>query len=85
MCIGSVWDLNPRPAGISSVAYGEVDSFASSAIATPRAPRKAKAPHANGIAVPLATVKMGAVTPISVMAVVSRTPARKKRMKKANA
>jgi hypothetical protein len=30
-------------------------------------------------------VKMGAVTPISVMAVVNRTPARKKRMKKANA
>ena len=73
--------FEPARAGISS-AYGEVDSFASSAIATPRAPRKAKAPQASGIAM---LVKMGAVTPISVMAVVNRTPARKNSMKKANA
>jgi len=77
-------DLNPHHFGISSVAQEETetDSLASSAIATPRAPRKAKAPQASGIAM---DVKMGAVTPISVMAVVNRTPARKKRMKKASA
>jgi len=75
-------DLNPHHFGNSSVTQEETDSLASSAIATPRAPRKAKAPQASGIAM---DVKMGAVTPISVMAVVNRTPARKKRMKKASA